>query len=314
MPSVPPIPGLTRYTRWDQVPDALRTRTQLDREGLKPSPGTAPVLYHGNSYAPLFEKTAAVPKRRTTPAQHAALDRARALQYECRRCGTRRKHPLGKGRWCEPCSYAAAMWEQHEQGQALARELLADPTAVLLVVDVARDALPIAQAVAVVSVRDGETLYEAIAGEPGGPERVAATGRLDAVLADRRVVEETDFMGPPSRSPRDLVYEPGKPWYGSDPAHPWATPECSVAGVWKGWFAWRHSEVSTIASVPLDGMEVPWPRTLDVAADGRAMLGVVQRIADGTEPVWDQATWLLDGHGEPEPRVGRRRRDAGVAA
>ena len=63
--SIPPLRGLTRYTRWDLVPDGLQTKTMLGRQGLKP--GADPVgqvLYHGNSYAPLYEVSAAVPASR----------------------------------------------------------------------------------------------------------------------------------------------------------------------------------------------------------------------------------------------------------
>ncbi|MFH8717645.1 hypothetical protein [Streptomyces zaomyceticus] len=144
--SVPPLLGLTRYTSWDQVPDGLHTKTQLgemDHPPLKPGGDpVAQVLYHGNFYAPLYQLETAVTKRRATPAQRAALDRARELQHLCRRCGVRDDEPLGKGRWCMRCSYAVTMWEKHAQAQTLARELVADPAAVLLVVDVDPEGLP----------------------------------------------------------------------------------------------------------------------------------------------------------------------------
>ncbi|MGW5121899.1 hypothetical protein ACWEQ8_41755, partial [Streptomyces noursei] len=168
--SVPPLPDLPRYTRWELVPEGLHTKTELARQGLKPGPGIDPVgqvLYHGNNYAPLYETTAAVPKRRVSPAQRAALDRARELQYQCRRCGVREEDPLGKGRYCDDCRYVVTMWEQHDQAQALAREVVADQGAVLLVVEVEPGALPTTQAVAVVAVHDGQALYTAPAGEFG---------------------------------------------------------------------------------------------------------------------------------------------------
>ncbi|MEU3986384.1 hypothetical protein AB0F77_41080 [Streptomyces sp. NPDC026672] len=305
--SIPPLPGLTRYTRWDLVPDGLQTKTMLARQGLKP--GTDPVgqvLYHGNSYAPLYEVTAAVPKRRVSPAQRAALDRARALQYECRRCGTRESEPLGKGRFCDPCRYAMTLWEQHDQAQALARELVADPAAVLLVVDVAPDSLPAAQGVAVVGVRDRQVLYAAEAGEYGSPERGAVLDRLDVLLEGRRVVEEPDFMGPHSRYPHALLRLPnsGPVVSGRDPLHPWAAPSShaneSVTRIWAGWFGWTDRYSSTTACAPWEwsgDLPMPWSRSLDLAADGRSMAGLLHRIADGTEPVWERAAWTVDGHG-----------------
>ncbi|GAA2686832.1 hypothetical protein [Streptomyces lunalinharesii] len=296
--SVPPLPGLPRYTRWDLVPDGLHTKSQLDRQGLKPGPGIEPVgqvLYHGNCYAPLYETAAAVAKRPCTPAQRAALDRARGLQHECRRCGVRGEEPLGKGRYCDGCRYVVTMWEQHEQAQVLARELVADTGAVLLVVDVEPGALPAEQAVAVVAMHDGHALYTAPAGEYGTAERRAVLDQLDALLADRRVIREPTFMGPASRYPDALLRLPDQPiQLGPDPLHPWATRSTldpAVAGIWSAWFGWTDSPGSTIPSVPRDGQPVPWTRSLDVVADGRSMAGVLHRIADGTEPVFSRAAW-----------------------
>ncbi|MFH9203180.1 hypothetical protein ACH4KT_37970 [Streptomyces anulatus] len=311
--SIPPLPGLTRYTDWDLVPDGLKTRTQLDREGLKP--GSAPVgqvLYHGNSYAPLYEVATAVPKRTVSPAQRAALVRARELQYRCRRCGAHQEEPLGKGRFCDPCRYAMTMWEQHDQAQALARELVADPAAVLLVVDVAPDSLPGAQGVAVVGVSDRQVLYVGGAGEHGSPERAAVVERLDALLTDRRVVEEPDFMGPGRRFPQALLRlptpEPVVP--GRDRLHPWAAPHSeenvSLSRIWAGWFGWTDRPSHTRPCVPWEwdsGIPMPWSRSLDLAADGLSMAGVLHRIADNIEPVWDRAAWTLDGYGVGLPEV-----------
>ncbi|MEU0857505.1 hypothetical protein ABZ352_18980 [Streptomyces griseofuscus] len=310
MPSaVPPLPGLTRYTKWDDVPDGLFTKTQLANMDPPLKPGGEPLgqaLYNGNSYAPLYALSTAVPKRRASPAQRAVLDRARALQYRCRRCGTEETEPLGKGRFCDPCRYAMTMWEQHDQAQALAGELVADPAAVLLVVDVAPDSLPEAQGVAVVGVRDRQVLYAAEAGEYGSPERGVVLDRLDALLTGRRVVEEPDFMGPSSRYPHALLRLPnsGPVVSGRDPLHPWAAPSSaandSLTRIWAGWFGWTDRHSSTTACAPWEwsgDLPMPWSRSLDPAADGRSMAGLLHRIADGTEPVWERAAWTVDSHG-----------------
>ncbi|MGW7090049.1 hypothetical protein ACWGH2_42070 [Streptomyces sp. NPDC054871] len=308
--SVPPLPDLTRYTRWALVPEGLHTKTQLDRQGLKP--GSAPVgqvLYHGNNYAPLYVATAAVAKRPCSPAQRAALDRARELQYRCRRCGVCEEEPLGKGRFCDPCRYAMTMWEQHDQAQTLARELVEDPTAVLLIVDVEPETLPGLAAVAVVSVANHEVLYAGPAGEYGTAQRSAVIGQLDALLADRRVVEEPDHMGPLRRYPQALLRLPnsGPVASGRDPLHPWAahhsSANASVARIWSSWYAHTDSPYSTVPCLHGHGETVPWSRSLDVAADGRSMAGLLHRIADGTEPVWERAAWTLDGHGVGLPKA-----------
>ncbi|RSS94263.1 hypothetical protein EF903_06915 [Streptomyces sp. WAC05292] len=306
--STPPLPGLTRYTRWALVPEGLHTKTQLDRQGLKPaSAPVGQVLYHGNSYAPLYEATSAVPKRLASPAQRDALHRARELQYWCRRCGSHEHKPLGKGRFCDPCRYAMTMWDQHEQAQALARELVADPAAVLLVVDVEPNSLPGAQGVAVVTVHDGGALYAAPAGEYGTAERSAVLDRLDSLLADRPVVEEPDYMGPFRRCPQALLCLPtsGPATAGRDPLHPWAAhrsaANASVARIWAPWYAHTDYPYSTHPCLPGRGETVPWSRSLDLVADGRSMASVLRRIAEGTEPVWERAAWTLDGHGVGAP-------------
>ncbi|MGW7268253.1 hypothetical protein [Streptomyces sp. NPDC054842] len=183
MSYVPALPDVTRYTWWGDVPEGLFTKTDLARQGFKP--GSAPVgqvLYHGNCYAPLYEADKAVPKRTCSLAQRAVLDRARALQHECRRCGVRRDYPLGRGRWCEPCSYAVAAYTIHDRAQQHARQLLADEDAVLLVVaDVPEAPGPMGPAtVAVVTLQDGRVLYAAEAGQHGSSQRTAVVDHLDA--------------------------------------------------------------------------------------------------------------------------------------
>jgi hypothetical protein len=313
--SIPPLPGLVRYTDWACVPEGLLTKTQLAREGLKPgSDPVGQVLYHGNSYAPLYEAAAAVAKRTCSPAQRAALDRARELQRVCRRCGIREDGPLGRGRYCDRCGYAVMLWEQHHQAQGLARELVADPGAVLLVVDVAPGSFSGAQGVAVVGVRDRQVLYAAEAGEYGSPERGVVLDRLDALLGGRRVVEEPDFMGPSSRYPHALLRLPdsGVLAPGRDPLHPWAAPHTaanpSVTRIWAGWFGWTDSPLTTKACAPWEWrgeLPMPWSRSLDLAVDGRSMADVLHRIADGTEPVWESAAWVADGHGQPDVVAAR---------
>jgi hypothetical protein len=203
---------------------------------------------------------------------------------------------------------AAALFDLHDQAQQRARELVADPAAALLVVDVDPDALPTAQAVAVIGVRDCDVLYAAPAGECGTPERSAVMDRLDALFADRCVVEEPDFTGPLSRFPDRLICQPDQSFQpGPDPVHPWAAPHSkarpSVARIWAPWFGWTDRSSSTIPSIPSawgDDVPLAWSRSLDLVADGRSMVDLLHRIADGSEPVWERAAWMVDGYGEPD--------------
>ncbi|MDQ0689037.1 hypothetical protein QFZ56_008083 [Streptomyces achromogenes] len=317
--SIPPLPGLTRYTWWGAVPEGLLTKTQLDRQGLKPgSDPVGQVLYHGNCYAPLYEESAAVPKRGCSPAQRAALDRARELQYVCRRCGDRRDYPLGSGRWCEPCSYAAGLYAAHAKAQRFAREIVGDPGAALVVVAAGPGEYAQPETVAVIRVHDQELLHEGPAGAYGTAERGALLDRLDVLLDGRRVVHETD-RGPVSRYPSMLVTPPGQLVSSErDGLHPWLSPHREsaekadyVSRLWRNWFAWTRDEWSSMASEPWDqerGVWVAWECTAQAADDARVLVALLHRIAEGTEPVWERAQWIEDGHGEPElPRRRRRR-------
>ncbi|MGX1841185.1 hypothetical protein [Streptomyces diastaticus] len=316
--SIPPLPGLTRYTWWGAVPEGLLTKTQLDRQGLKPgSDPVGQVLYHGNCYAPLYEESRAVPKRGCSPAQRAALDRARELQYVCRRCGDRRDYPLGRGRWCEPCSYAAGLYDRHAKAQRFAREIVADPGAALVVVAAGPGEYAQPETVAVIRVQDQELLHEGPAGVYGTPERAALLDRLDVLLDGRRVVHETD-RGPVSRYPSMLVTPPGQLVSSErDALHPWLSPHREsaekadyVSRLWRNWFAWTRDEWTSMASEPWDqerGAWVAWECTAQAAEDARGLVALLHRIAEGTEPVWERARWIEDGHGEPElPRRRRR--------
>lgn len=315
MPSVPPRPGLPRHTTWDAVPDGLLTKTQLSERGLKPaSEPVAQVLYHGNSYAPLYVVDEALPKQACSPAKRAVLDRARALQYVCRRCGHRDDEPLGRGRWCSPCSYAAALFVEHDQAQREARQLVADKSALLLVVDIDPEALPHTQAVAVIRVHDHHVLYASPAGEYGTPERAAVLDRLGDLLAGHFLVREPDHMGPTHRYPARLLCPPGERFYRTADEPQWARQQESIAAIWACWFGWTDHPTSTIPSIPRDGATVPWSRSLDVAGDGQSMTALLHRIAAGTEPVWEHALWTTDGHGDPDLSWDRTRRTKAVSA
>lgn len=324
--AAPPLSGLTRYTRWDAVPEDLYTKTQLGQMDPPLKPGADPVaqvLYHGNCYAPLYEKTKAVPKRQCSPAQRAVLDRARQLQYKCRRCGACRDYPLGRGRWCEPCSYAAVLYTAHVRARKFARELVDDSAAALLVVAAGSGEYAWPESIAVIRVHDQELLHAGPAGTYGTAERERekALDQLDTLLEGRRVVHEAD-RGPVSRYPSILVTPPGQLVSSErDNLHTWLSPHREsaekadyVSRLWRHWFGWTRDEWSSIASEPWDrerGVWVAWERTMEAAADAQAMASLLHRIADGTEPVWERAAWTVDGHGLPPAEPSRRRTSGG---
>ncbi|MBK6015819.1 hypothetical protein [Streptomyces sp. MBT53] len=305
--AIPALPDLQRYTGWDQVPDTLATKTQLAQMDPPLKPGGEPVaqvLYHGNSYAPLFEKAAAVPRRKATPAQRAALDRARELQHICRRCDTREKEPLGRGRHCDPCRLAVRLWTEHDTAQRAARELIANPSALLVVVaaEADRDAPP--ASVAVVRLHDRHVLYAAPAGTAGSAERAAVLDQLDELTTGAAVVWESD-RAPVNRYPTRLLAPADQPPHFNAPSeefrrvHPWAAvATVYVASLWRAWYAWTSHPTSGHPDMPWDGT-LPWSRSTAADDDGRGLVELLHRIADGTEPVWDQAAWVVDGHGAP---------------
>ncbi|MFD4763785.1 hypothetical protein ACFWOJ_34610 [Streptomyces sp. NPDC058439] len=53
---------------------------------------------------------------------------------------------------------------------------------------------------------------------------------------------------------------------------------------------------------------MPQPmKQLDPGASAQEWFGnePLHRIAAGTEPVWERANWIVDGHGEPDLDRGR---------
>ncbi|MFF9785665.1 hypothetical protein [Streptomyces nigrescens] len=312
--AVPPLPGIPRYTSWTAVPEGLYTKTQLAALTPPRKPAAAPVgqvLYHGNSYAPLYPLKATTLKPVTTPEQRARLDAARALQYVCRRCGNEHAKPLGRGRLCESCRPAVCLWNDHQAAQAQARELVADHNAVLLVLaagphpPVRRSreaALDEPQTVAVIRLHDRAVLYRAPVGKDDSSERLRVLDHLDTLLADRRIMEEAG-MGPVSRHASRLL-KPADQCLTPEHCrkHSWLSPHPDTPRLdwlWAQWFAWTDHEMSQMAGVP-DDLPDYWTRSADAAADGNGLVDLLHRIADGTAPVWDKARWLTDGWGEPE--------------
>ncbi|MFC9085382.1 hypothetical protein [Nocardiopsis dassonvillei] len=124
----------TKYTRWDQVPDELYTRTQLSKltPPRKITKGAQPkgqALYDGNKYAPLYHLDDTVEKPQPTPAQLAAIEKAKAAQYVCRRCGGGDTDSygeparLGKGRRCGLCWQVSRAYDRRTRAAREAQEL-----------------------------------------------------------------------------------------------------------------------------------------------------------------------------------------------
>jgi uncharacterized OB-fold protein len=81
---------LTIYTWWDQLPEHLKTKTQLGELGFKPGGPIRAQIEYGKGRRhriyDLYDQREAVQKV-ATPAQLRALEQARIKQRTCTRCG-----------------------------------------------------------------------------------------------------------------------------------------------------------------------------------------------------------------------------------
>lgn len=136
----------TQYKTWDEVPDTLATRTQLSKMGLKPAKDQKPAAIKAGwkRYGPydLFEIALAVPKRKLTEAQAAALEASRRKAMTTTCCN----RYVGVINWwhkntnmCESCYYdwqesqhLAMLKEAETEASEWARGVLVDPKAVIL--------------------------------------------------------------------------------------------------------------------------------------------------------------------------------------
>lgn len=135
---------MDKYRNWDDVPDNLATKTQLGKMGLKPAKGQEPVAIKTGGYDnyDLYDVSQAVPKRKITEAQAAALEQARIRAMTTICCN----RFVGDINWkykntgmCEAC-----YWEYKERQHRRflddsrdwaiqwARQVVNDPHAVIL--------------------------------------------------------------------------------------------------------------------------------------------------------------------------------------
>ena len=137
--------GRAVYTWWDQVPATLKTKTQLGKEGLNPGPHHRAFIdttkYKGGLYK-LFDQKEAVPKRKVSPAQASALQKAReTADHKRRTCPACKglvedSHELYTHRGvcyrCAEAQFNAMLTKDRQTSTAWAKALLANPDLVLL--------------------------------------------------------------------------------------------------------------------------------------------------------------------------------------
>ncbi|OQY55449.1 MAG: hypothetical protein B6247_07750 [Candidatus Parabeggiatoa sp. nov. 2] len=86
------------YKVWDEVPDNIKTKTQLAKQGLRLAKGQKSIaafhsVYYKKSYK-LYSVEESVPKRQPTEAQLAALEKNRLKAQTCRICQKVYDRPL----------------------------------------------------------------------------------------------------------------------------------------------------------------------------------------------------------------------------
>jgi DNA polymerase-3 subunit epsilon len=90
---------LTVYTKWEDIPSGMATKTTLGKRGLKLAPDQQPVAQKKRydqkgrhvGYYDLYAAADAIPKKKATAAQMAALEKARHMaekvEVTCCKCG-----------------------------------------------------------------------------------------------------------------------------------------------------------------------------------------------------------------------------------
>ncbi len=104
--------GIPTYP-YHWAPQGLYTTRQLRARGLRPGGQdiAAQILWRkGNRVAYLYRLDLALPKRRATPAQLAAISRALQARRTCPTCGTEKDYFIPRSRG--ECNDCAARWNQ----------------------------------------------------------------------------------------------------------------------------------------------------------------------------------------------------------
>lgn len=176
---------MIHYTTWSEIPDNLKTKTQLASLGLKPGPDQQPVAQKVGGKGPfnLYDIAGAIPKRQPSAAQIAALETARlALRkhQKCPRC--HQFNPNEDGKLCDDCRAA----DGRRQAHRWANEILSQNFIVLDTETTGLD--PIADAIIEIAIldSDGGVLLNALINPPSPipPDATAIHGIDDAMVAD----------------------------------------------------------------------------------------------------------------------------------
>lgn len=128
-----------KYTRWNDVPEHLVTKTALEKMGLRVAPDQQVAAIKRGGYGPydLYDINQAIQKSKPSPAQLAALEKARLqadLNSRCANC----RSPFGGEHRYEKIedigqgAYICSFCHDKQRVKRLAKDLLASPENVIL--------------------------------------------------------------------------------------------------------------------------------------------------------------------------------------
>lgn len=177
---------MDEYTAWAKVPENLKTKTQLLKMGLRPAPDQAAAAQFCSyirgksrpSYYDLYDLNQAQTRPQASPAQLAALQKARAeweRRRTCQRCGLMSSRPLRHWPHCRWCS-------DHLTAVEWAKTVLNDPKAIILDTETTDlNGEPVE--ISIINIA-GETLLNTLvkATEPIDPDAQAVHGITEADL------------------------------------------------------------------------------------------------------------------------------------
>jgi DNA polymerase III subunit epsilon len=183
---------LPEYPWFDKAPAHLKTRKQLAAEGLVPTgqPVALVVWRGGRRTAQLYDPTQTRPKQAATPAQLAALEKARAAteakRWTCGGCGLVVVGGLDEDGICDTCIEQAMQAEADAARRKAARwsqKMLAGDV-VLVDVETTRLENPDIVQIAILHV-DGRVLLDTLVrpSHPIDPGAQAVHGITDAMVA-----------------------------------------------------------------------------------------------------------------------------------
>lgn len=195
----------TRITGgWNNVPNNLKTKTQLKEMGLKPTAEPVAEVYSGRQWRMLYDEKETVKRKTATPQQLAALEKARIKKEQvltCDRCGEiqGRKNQMeytDDGQYCNQC-YEKMLFDAHiseEKEKAIQKFKKWYEDKQLLILDVETTGVDEYDQIVEIGIKDklGNTLFHSLVKPTCGlsPGAVNAHGITKQMLENAPLTQE----------------------------------------------------------------------------------------------------------------------------